>query len=85
VAGTLRYFADRFGVPRAAIEGTTLSYDLIRRYARRGPAEIEIGGPRKHQQLQVRRRLSLRSNWSRGRAARDDSRGSPRHGALADA
>jgi hypothetical protein len=29
VAGSLRYFADRFGVPRASIEGTTLSYDLI--------------------------------------------------------
>jgi ATP-dependent RNA helicase HrpA len=58
VAGNLRFFADRFGVPRAAIEGTTLSYDLIRRYARRGPAEIEIAGPRKHPQLVVRHRLS---------------------------
>jgi ATP-dependent RNA helicase HrpA len=57
VAGNLRFFADRFGVPRAAIEGTTLSYDLIRRYARRGPAEIEVTGPRKHQQAVVRRRL----------------------------
>jgi hypothetical protein len=58
VAGTLRFFADRFGVPRAAIEGTTLSYDLIRRYARQGPAEIEVSGPRKHQGLTLRRRLS---------------------------
>ncbi len=58
VAGNLRYFADRFGVPRAAIEGTTLSYDLIRRWARRGPAEIEIGGPRKHQGLMLRQRLT---------------------------
>jgi len=57
VAGNLRFFADRFGVPRAGIEGTTLSYDLIRRYARRGPAEIEISGPRKHPQLVLRRRL----------------------------
>ena len=57
VAGTLRFFADRFGVPRAAIEGTTLSYDLIRRFARRSRAEIEIGGPRKHQGLVVRQRL----------------------------
>ena len=30
VAGTLRYFADRFGVPRAAIEGTQIPLDLIR-------------------------------------------------------
>jgi ATP-dependent helicase HrpA len=33
VAGTLRYFADRFGVPRAAIEGTQVPRDLIRAYA----------------------------------------------------
>jgi hypothetical protein len=57
VAGSLRFFADRFGVPRASIEGTTISYDVIRRYARPGPPEIEIAGTRKHQTLQVRRRL----------------------------
>lgn len=57
VAGNLRFFADRFGVPRAAIEGTTIPYDLVRRYARRGPAEIELSGPRKHQGLVVRHRL----------------------------
>ncbi|HEY7683882.1 MAG TPA: DEAD/DEAH box helicase [Gemmatimonadales bacterium] len=57
VAGSLRYFADRFGVARAAIEGTTLPYDLIRRYARRGPAEIEIVGSRRHQGLAIRQRL----------------------------
>jgi len=58
VAGNLRYFADRFGVPRAAIEGTTLPYDLIRRYARRGAAEVELGGPRKHRGLFLRSRRS---------------------------
>lgn len=58
VAGNLRFFADRFGVPRAAIEGTTLPYDLIRRWARRGPAEIELAGPRKHQELVIRQRLT---------------------------
>ncbi len=36
VAGTLRYFADRWGVPRAAIEGTQIPMDLIRKYAIRG-------------------------------------------------
>ncbi|HXW96076.1 MAG TPA: helicase-related protein [Gemmatimonadales bacterium] len=56
VAGNLRFFADRFGVPRAAIEGTTLPYDLIRRYARLGPARIELAGTRKHQSLVLRRR-----------------------------
>lgn len=58
VAGSLRYFADRFGVPRASIEGTTLSYDLIRRHARRGAAEVQIGGSRKHPELVLRQRLT---------------------------
>jgi ATP-dependent helicase HrpA len=58
VAGTLRFFADRFGVPRAAIEGTTLSYDLIRRYAREGPPEIEVRGSKKRSGLVLRRRLT---------------------------
>jgi hypothetical protein len=58
VAGPLRFFADRFGVARAGIEGTTLSYDLIRRHARRGPPSVELKGGRKHQRLVVVRRLS---------------------------
>jgi len=58
VAGNLRYFADRSGVARAAIEGTTLPYDLIRRYARRGNPMVELGGPRKHRGLSLRSRLS---------------------------
>jgi ATP-dependent helicase HrpA len=33
ITGTLRYFADRFGVPRASIEGTQLPMSLVRRYA----------------------------------------------------
>jgi ATP-dependent helicase HrpA len=56
VAGTLRYFADRFGVPRAAIEGTTLAYDLVRKYAILGPPTVVLGGPRKHQRLMIERR-----------------------------
>jgi hypothetical protein len=58
VAGTLRFFADRFGVPRAGIEGTTLSYDLIRRFATWGPPTVSVGGPRRHQRLAVARDLS---------------------------
>lgn len=42
VAGTVRYFADRFGVPRGAIEGTNLPLELIRRYAVQGPPSIEL-------------------------------------------
>lgn len=58
VAGNIRFFADRFGVPRASVEGTTLSYDLVRRHARMGTPTIVLTGPRKHQQLSVARRLS---------------------------
>jgi ATP-dependent helicase HrpA len=56
VAGSLRFFADRFGVPRAGIEGTTLSYDLVRRYAAPGPPKVILSGPRKHLGLSLERR-----------------------------
>lgn len=42
IAGALRYFADRFGNPRAAIEGTQLPERLIQRYARRGAPSVEF-------------------------------------------
>jgi ATP-dependent helicase HrpA len=58
VAGNLRFFADRFGIARAGIEGTTISYDLVRRFARLGPPKIVLGGPRKHQRLVIERRRS---------------------------
>jgi hypothetical protein len=47
VAGTLRFFADRFGIPRASIEGTQLAPDLLRRHARLGPPELAYDGRRK--------------------------------------
>ncbi|HEV8150942.1 MAG TPA: helicase-related protein [Gemmatimonadales bacterium] len=58
VAGSIRFFADRFGVPRASVEGTTLSYELVRHHATLGPPAIVLLGPRKQQQLAVSRRLS---------------------------
>ena len=58
IAGSIRFFADRFGVPRASVEGTTLSYDLVRQHATLGPPSMLLTGPRKHQQLAVSRRLS---------------------------
>ncbi len=58
VAGNLRYFADRFGTPRAGIEGTTLPYDLIRRHGVWEAPSVSVGGPRRHQRLVVSRRLS---------------------------
>ncbi len=58
VAGTIRFFADRFGVPRASIEGTTISYELVRRFATTGPPTVTITGTRKQPQLSIARRLS---------------------------
>ena len=56
VAGTLRFFADRFGVPRAAIEGTTIPYDLVRAHAKLGAPRVVLLGGRKYQRLAVERR-----------------------------
>jgi len=56
VAGTLRYFADRTGTPRAAIEGTQISLDLIRRYSMLGEAEVVYDPARKRGALAVTRR-----------------------------
>lgn len=58
VAGTLRYFADRFGVPRASIEGTQLSVELITRYAERHPPELALNVEHKHAPVQLRRRVT---------------------------
>lgn len=57
VAGRLRFFADRMGVPRAGIEGTTVPHDLVRRYAAYGPPQVVLTGHRHHQGLAVSRRL----------------------------
>lgn len=57
VAGQLRYFADRFGVPRAAIEGTQISFDLIQRYATRSDAKVLYDARRKRDPLVVQRRV----------------------------
>ena len=57
IAGDLRYFADRSGIPRAAIEGTQIPMDLILRYATRGPAELAYDPRRKHGPLVLKRKL----------------------------
>ena len=57
VAGTLRYFADRFGVPRASIEGTQLSMDVLKQYAERRPPELVLDAERKHSPVLLRRRV----------------------------
>ncbi len=53
VAGTLRYFADRFGVPRASIEGTALPERAIRRYARRGASTVTFERQRRREGLML--------------------------------
>ncbi len=40
IIGDLRYFADRNGVPRASIEGTQLSLERLKRFAK--PTEVSI-------------------------------------------
>src|SRR2546423_168210 len=57
IAGSLRYFADRLGIPRAAIEGTQIPMELIRRYAIRGEAELVYDARRKHGPLVLRQSL----------------------------
>ena len=57
IAGALRYFADRSGIPRAAIEGTQIPMDLIRRYATRGKSQLTYDPWRKHGPLVVKTTL----------------------------
>ena len=57
IAGDLRYFADRSGVPRAAIEGTQVPMELIRRYATRSGVEVIYDPRRKHAPLALKRKL----------------------------
>ncbi len=58
VAGSLRYFADRQGIPRASIEGTQLPIELIRQYAKRHPPELALDADRKHSPVLLRRRVT---------------------------
>src|SRR3989475_2523800 len=53
VAGMLRYFADRFGVPRASIEGTQVPERASRRCARRGRPEVVFERQRRREGLMV--------------------------------
>jgi hypothetical protein len=57
IAGNLRFFADRFGVPRAGIEGTQIPEHLIRRYARRGPPAVAFERRRKREGLYAAREV----------------------------
>jgi hypothetical protein len=59
IAGTLRYFADRWGVPRAAIEGTQLSKDLVRRQATAHAPALTFDGKHKQSPLALERRVTF--------------------------
>ena len=58
IAGALRYFADKFGVPRASVEGTQIPYELVRRYARRGDARLVYRPERRRSPLVLEQRVS---------------------------
>ena len=57
IAGELRYFADRSGNPRAAIEGTQIPMQLIRRYSTRGVSDVLYDARHKGGQLVIQRTL----------------------------
>ncbi|HVD62415.1 MAG TPA: DEAD/DEAH box helicase [Gemmatimonadaceae bacterium] len=57
IAGELRYFADKSGNPRAAIEGTQIPMRLIRDYATRGAIDVAYDPKRKGGQLVLTRTL----------------------------
>jgi ATP-dependent RNA helicase HrpA len=58
IAGTIRYFADRSGTPRASIEGSTIPFAVVRRYAAWGPPTVVIAGHKQRQGLAVSRTAS---------------------------
>ena len=57
IAGALRYFADRSGVARASIEGTTIPHEVVRKYAVAGPTTVMLTRHRQRQELALARRL----------------------------
>ena len=57
IAGEIRYFADKLGIPRASIEGTQIPMELVRRYARASEPELVFDPDRKRSPLVLRRRI----------------------------
>src|SRR3712207_2802186 len=58
IAGDIRYFADRFGVPRASVEGTQLPYDLVRKFATRGEAQLAYDDRNRRSPLVLKRAVT---------------------------
>jgi hypothetical protein len=58
IAGELRYFADKFGNPRASIEGTQIPYDLLRTNADVAAGEVVYDPNNRRSPLALRRRVT---------------------------
>ena len=58
IAGEIRYFADKMGIPRAGIEGTNIPIALIRRYANEREPELVYDGNAKRAPLVLKRRVT---------------------------
>jgi len=57
ITGEIRYFADKFGNPRASVEGTQIPYDLLRPYATVTEGELVYDPNSKRAPLALRRRV----------------------------
>jgi len=58
IAGDIRYFADKMGIPRASIEGTNIPMALVRRYARESEPELVFDANSRRSPLVLRRRVT---------------------------
>ncbi len=58
IGGDVRYFADKFGVPRASVEGTQVPPGMIRKYATEGEGELIFDVNSKRSPLQLRKRVT---------------------------
>ena len=58
VAGTLRFFADRMGIPRASIEGTQLTPALLRKHATYGESTLAYDPHKRHGTVVRTRRVT---------------------------
>jgi hypothetical protein len=57
ITGEIRYFADKFGNPRASIEGTQIPYDLLRPFATVREGELVYNPDSRRTPLVLRRRV----------------------------
>lgn len=57
IAGQIRHFADRYGIPRASIEGTQIPMSLVRRYATASAPELAYDASGRRDALVLRERV----------------------------